>query len=95
MARQRAYRLDADCGCSLIACHDGLIANPEPRLHLLAVMEPELRRRYSGDDNVGARVGFNGMLGLEGNLTAGERFALNLPDVAMQDDWKALIRGAV
>ena len=96
MARHGVYRHDADCGCSLTACHDGPVASPVPMIHQQAVLGPEIQRRYGGSDNRGAWVGFRRLLGLEGegDLTAEEGFALR-SNLALPDDWKALIRGAV
>lgn len=43
MARHVGYRGDADCGCSLTACENGLIVSSKPWAHLQALLEPEVR----------------------------------------------------
>lgn len=56
---------------------------------------PEIRRTYRGNSNSDVRLGFYRMLDFEDYLPAEEHDSLGDFNVALPDDWKALIRGAV
>lgn len=75
------YRLDAECGCSLTACENGLVLSERPAVHLRDCLVPKIERSYRGESNRDVRLGFSRML---------EPRQAELPN-----EWKALIKGAV
>ena len=64
-------------------------------LRLQALLEPQIRRTDRGNSNSDVRLGFHRMLDFKDYLPAEEHDSLGDFNIALPDDWKALIRGAV
>ena len=92
MNHHAKYKLDAECGCSLTACENGLVLSERPAVHLRDCLVPKIERSYRGESNSDVRLGFSRMLG---HRQAEERRALGGFNISLPNDWKALIKGAV
>lgn len=92
MDQHQRYTLDAECGCSLTACEEGLIVSERPGLHLRTSLRPKIERIYSNKD---VRLGFIRMLDPEEHWPGEEQLAFGGANMGLPDEWKALIRGAV
>ena len=88
MENRLPHTIAADCGCSLTACHDGIVQSPDPRSHLQTNVE-QVMQEYSMTE--AERIGFCRMLDLKDHLWPDGR---RLDDI-LPDRWQYIFKHVI